>query len=410
MATVPPPRIFNFWQAGRSKRAIVSGAYRIREDARPRYAMAIPPSRRFINHDRRLLSVLEVIASHFVDIYYNHIWSSAETGKKGEGLADEYVRLVKAYITGVKTDPSCYKAVAGHLHTYYSTVTRHTALPFANFADQVVAHLIPEEYLAVTTAAQKDETFEAVLVDLVSGLGAYVTGPALLTRVVDQHHQQPDVTIRMLQDQGVGLLLAKRAEIHNRFLRKLGQARELPPDAHQAETLKAALKKLLKEKVRLQRALGETEERAMELEDAVRAGKKREAKFRRYVRLLSDGQALGPAAAAHRAAAPRGSGLAEMPALRAAPLRGSGLAETPPARAPPRESGAPPTRAANPAPRAAASLAPPAESPGIDSFFADFDPLAAPLGGAAPRGAPPPRKRASGAPPSGSGDSSGSAG
>lgn len=352
--------------------------------------MPIPPSRRFAAYDRKLVSILEVLSSHYVDIYYNHIWTSAEVGvKKGGALSDEYVRQVKAYITGVKTDPASYKSVVAHLHTYYRTITRYATLSYADFVDQVVAQFVPAEYFALCKAPQKDETFETVVVDLIAGLGAYVTGPALLRRVVDEHHRQPEVTIRMVQDQGVTLLLTKRAEVHNKFLRKLGQAKDhVSMDV--VEDLKTAVKRLAKDKAKLRQALGETEERAIDLEDAVAAAKKREAKYRRLVRLLNDERTVGATAAAHRAAAPRETVLAEGRAGDPLDFPWGQRGGRPP---PPNLHG---ERAPGASTRPGPARRPPAEEGGggINDFFADFDPLAVPLEAPpAARGRPAPRRR-----------------
>jgi len=273
--------------------------------------MALAPVQRFASYDRKLISVLEILGSHYVDIYYNHIWSSARSGlKSGGSIADEYVRQVKAYIVGVKTDPDSYRAIVGHLHVYFRTSTRYTSLSFADFVDRVVSQFLPPEYYALVKAPQKDAALETIVVDLVAALGAYVTTPELLRKIVDEHDRRPELTIRLIQDQGVTILLAKRGEIHNKFLRRMGQAKEnVSMDV--VEDLKTALRKQVKEKVKLKGALGETEERAMELEDELEAGKKREAKFRKLIRLLNEERTRGLVSTAQRARIPRENHLGE---------------------------------------------------------------------------------------------------
>ena len=117
--------------------------------------MAAGPPQRFASYDRKLISVLEILGSHYVDIYYNHIWSSARTGlKAGGSIADEYARQVKAYIVGIKTDPESYRSIVGHLHVYFRTITRYTTLSFADFVDRVVSQFLPPEYYALVKAPQ----------------------------------------------------------------------------------------------------------------------------------------------------------------------------------------------------------------------------------------------------------------
>jgi len=342
--------------------------------------MALAPVQRFASYDRKLISVLEILGSHYVDIYYNHIWSSARSGlKSGGSIADEYVRQVKAYIVGVKTDPDSYRAIVGHLHVYFRTSTRYTSLSFADFVDRVVSQFLPPEYYALVKAPQKDAALETIVVDLVAALGAYVTTPELLRKIVDEHDRRPELTIRLIQDQGVTILLAKRGEIHNKFLRRMGQAKEnVSMDV--VEDLKTALRKQVKEKVKLKGALGETEERAMELEDELEAGKKREAKFRKLIRLLNEERTRGLVSTAQRARIPRENHLGEGDPLdfsgrdrhsRPPPLNHHGVRDAPRGR-----GGAPVGGDAKEA-----------------SFFADFDPLSVPFD------APPPRRGGRAPPP-----------
>jgi hypothetical protein len=349
--------------------------------------MAAGPPQRFASYDRKLISVLEILGSHYVDIYYNHIWSSARTGlKAGGSIADEYARQVKAYIVGIKTDPESYRSIVGHLHVYFRTITRYTTLSFADFVDRVVSQFLPPEYYALVKAPQKDAALETIVVDLVAALGAYVTTPELLRRIVDEHDRRPEVTIRMIQDQGVAVLLAKRGEIHNKFLRKAGQAKE-NVEMDVVEDLKRGVRKLVKEKVKLKEALGETEERAMDLEDELEAGKKREAKFRKLIRLLNEERTRGLVSTAQRARLPRENHLGERDPLDfAAPLR-------PPPLNHHGERGAPGGRGGAP------------EGGGVKeaSFFADFDPLSVPFEAPPPRRgrkapAPPPGRRRAAAP------------
>src|SRR5205814_424628 len=103
----------------------------------------------------------------------------------------------------------------------------------------------------------------SILCDLVSNLAAFVTQQDTLKRIIDQHELKPEVTIRILQDASVGILIAKRTALHNQFLRKAGQAREVVSEEI-VEDMKRALRRLAREKA-------EAVARAEEVEQACRA-------------------------------------------------------------------------------------------------------------------------------------------
>lgn len=165
----------------------------------------------FANYDKRLISILEVVGSHFVDIYFNHVYNSSQTKlKAGGSLTDEYTRQIRAYITGVKTDEQLYRTVIQGLHRYFQNATRFSALSFTDFVERIVSQFIPPEYYGQFKTQEKDETLGSIVADLVSGLGVYISSSDMLRRVIDEHNLNTNVTIRMLQDQAITILLNKR--------------------------------------------------------------------------------------------------------------------------------------------------------------------------------------------------------
>ena len=269
----------------------------------------------FGSYDKKLISILEILGSHFVDVYYNHVYNSARTGlKSGGSLTDEYVRRVQSYIVGVKTDEQCYRQIVQNLHRYFQSATRYTTLSFVDFVERIVQQFIPSEYYNLLNSSEKDESLGSIIADIVSGLGAYVTSPDLIRRIIDEHDHNPRVTIRMIQDQGVTILLAKRGEIHNSFLRRIGQAKDTV-SMDVVDGLKQVIRKLVKQKAELRTQLGETEEQVLELEDEIREYKKREGKFKKVIKLMQIEKDQGQPAAAYSMTVPPYNNHAELDPL-----------------------------------------------------------------------------------------------
>ncbi|NBQ43903.1 MAG: hypothetical protein EBU23_15925, partial [Mycobacteriaceae bacterium] len=211
--------------------------------------------------DPKVISVFEIVASFFVDCFFNHVWHSAKTSVAGgSSLTDEYVRRIQAFVSGTKNDSRCYSEVVQGVHHYFTNTTRFTTLSFAEFVDKVVGVCAPAEYFRQFTSADKDELLGSVICDLVANLAATVTRPEMLRRVIDDHARAPEVTVRMLQDAAVGALVAKRGALHNKFLHKMGQARDsVPLDV--VEDMKKALRRLVREKAEAEARAAEAEAR-----------------------------------------------------------------------------------------------------------------------------------------------------
>ena len=253
-------------------------------------------------HDPKVVSVFEVVGAYFCDTMFNHIYLGA-AGAGADRAADEYVRRVRAYVVGVKGDAQCYQNVVEGVHAYFAGVTSYAALSYAEFVDRVVGVCVPAEYFRQLTTAHKDELLSSVVCDLVAALGAYVTRPDVLARVVGGHARAPEATVRAMQDAAVGALTAKRGALFNRFLGAVGEVRDQVPASAVAD-LKAALRRLVRDKADLAAEVGR-------LTDALAAARGREAKFHKLLALVRDGRDRGAAAAgAALAAAEAATGIA----------------------------------------------------------------------------------------------------
>jgi hypothetical protein len=280
------------------------------------------------SQDPKVLSVFEIVSAYFCDTVFNHVHYSAKMGlSSGASLTDEYVRQIHAYVLGVKTDSRCYSDVIRGVHGYFTGTTRFTTISFAEFVDRIVGVCVPEEYFRQFNAQDKDELLSSVICDLVANLAAFATTPDMLRRIIDGHTSAPEVTIRMLQDAAVGALVTKRAALHNKFLRKIGQARDTVP-IDVVEDMKKALRRLVKEKaeaVAQAQEAGRRADQACESLDALKAqlrdGKLREAKLVKLVDLLRRGRSEGAAAVGASLSVPRRETLAEVQEPAAGPPR-----------------------------------------------------------------------------------------
>ncbi len=273
--------------------------------AQPAPPRAAARSEQYPTQDPKIISVFEILAAYETDCVFNHVYHSAKVRATGNvSLTDEYVKCIQGYQTGVKNDEHCYGEVVRGLHTFFINTTRFTTLSFADFVNKVVGMCVPEDFFRQFSTADKDEILSSILCDLISNLTTRVTQPDMLRRIIDEHDRSPDVTVRMLQDTCVTILITKRAALHNKFMKKVGQARELV-SVDVFDDMKKALRRLVKEKTEAVAAAAEAADQAERYREKLREARSQESKLRRLVALLRSGRDEGPAAAGAALRVPR---------------------------------------------------------------------------------------------------------
>lgn len=250
------------------------------------------------HHNPRLMSTYEILGSYFVDIFYNVIYHSARQRAGPEySLTDEYCRQVQVYITAVKTSRDDFRKTLNGLYHYYQTETRYgSGLSFHEFVEKIVPNFVPEEYYANFATEHKDDMLGKIIVDLIASLGAFATSPEILPKIIDLHDKEPALTIRRMQDRAISYLHGVRTEIHNRFLCKIGQAKETV-SIECVDELRKEIKSQVRQKCQLK----------ADLENAraeISKYKQREARFRRLIQMIRSEQTEGRTAAALSARVP----------------------------------------------------------------------------------------------------------
>jgi hypothetical protein len=194
----------------------------------------------------RQAKLYEVIGSHFVDIYFNFIYSTAtKEVKSGKALSITmaYQNSVTAYVSEVQSKQQPYKKTVELLRRYVEEHLMHGISDYATFVDRIVVTLIPEQYFESLTAKDKDEVFANMVCNLIAGLGKYSTLPENLVKTIDQrsNRQTAQQSIEEMQNYAVTLLFHEQARLSNRFLGVATNAKDAGPVDHVLKLRKLAL-------------------------------------------------------------------------------------------------------------------------------------------------------------------------
>lgn len=272
----------------------------------------------FSNYDPKIVSIYEIISAYFTDILFNHVYLMARNSKSTQYI-DEYVKNVKNYVTGLKTNIEYYKKCIQEIHQYFlkNVGKKYMDLKLVDFISRVISVSIPIDQYSNLSNSDKEDIFSNIITELIANMGAFVTTPAMVQAIVTNHAKNTKVTIRYIQDNAVGFLIEKRALLHNAFVKNVGDVKEHTAVAY-TEDLKKSLKKAIKEKNDaiddLENALDEIDalkkknhQYKKELEDA----KAMEAKLRKFIELLNVKNERGVIAAANHIKQPKTDTISE---------------------------------------------------------------------------------------------------
>jgi hypothetical protein len=200
------------------------------------------------NQDPNTIITYEIIGTYFIDIIFNHIYINAKLKlTSGQSLVDEYIRRLQLYIIGVKNDKSCYNNTVKELHKYYITAT-NSCINFNEFIDTIVQTCTIDS-MHKLSEIHKQEIVNNIICDLISNLVVYVSKDAeLINKITIDHKKYSTEIIQHLQDQAVTILINKKLNIMNKFLKESGQIKDDNVSVDIINELKKTIRKLINEK------------------------------------------------------------------------------------------------------------------------------------------------------------------
>lgn len=120
--------------------------------------------------DPVISSTFDIVGCYFVDIFYNHLYLSADdirkqasfanaaggATKRPRSLTDEYKSAVHAYMIGVTKDERYYKKTITGLQKFYQTYTKYNTIGLNAFIDRIISVFLPEEYAESLNNEEKE--------------------------------------------------------------------------------------------------------------------------------------------------------------------------------------------------------------------------------------------------------------
>ena len=236
----------------------------------------------YSNYDPKDIYLFEIIGSYFVDIVYNHIYINTKIKLSANtSFIDEYIRKLQLYLIGIKNDKKCYNDIVKNLYKYYITISSEN-ISYFQFITNITNTCILNNLKNKITIEHKEGIVSVIICDLVSNIITYILLPENINQVINQRSSNSKLLIRNLQDYSIQVLLTKKLDIQNKFIKETGQVDDNNiEDSKLINNFKKIIKSLIDEKKELL-------ENIKNLENENNVLLIKEEKLKRLIKLLQE--------------------------------------------------------------------------------------------------------------------------
>lgn len=166
---------------------------------------------------KKILSLLDVLGSTIVDIFYNHMYDRAISMKEKteNNITTCYCTAITEYIKTSDT-PEFYKTLINSIHYYTRISTIYSDLSFIDCINLYASLFIPEVYIQSLTEKQKHDILSMVLRNTIKSFSNDLLSN-YLALIIDEH--QDPTNISLLQDIILRELVKHRDVNYSKFIK-----------------------------------------------------------------------------------------------------------------------------------------------------------------------------------------------
>lgn len=166
---------------------------------------------------KKILSLLDVLGSTIVDIFYNHMYDRAISMKEKteNNITTCYCTAITEYVK-TSDSPEFYKTLINSIHYYTRVSTIYSDLSFIDCINLYASLFIPEVYIQSLTEKQKHDILSMVLRDTIKSFSNELLSN-YLSLIIDEH--QDPTNISLLQDIILKELVKHRDVSYSRFIK-----------------------------------------------------------------------------------------------------------------------------------------------------------------------------------------------
>lgn len=199
-------------------------------------------------YNSKTLDICELIGSYFVDIFYNHLYSTAkkQAAKNQTTTTQEYKNSIISYTEAINTNHKYYKQTVDSLHAWFKVNTSHLAITLDQFQLMIIKEFVPQQFINELAQKDMDIILSEIITKTAIDFGIMVSKPQHIKQIIDSH--KDDVNVKFFQNEILDILLERRDIIFNKFIEKNKSPKV---DAAYFDKLKAELKNQVEINIKL---------------------------------------------------------------------------------------------------------------------------------------------------------------
>lgn len=169
-----------------------------------------------LQQQKKVLSLLDVLGSTIVDIFYNHMYDRAIAMKERteHNITACYKTAISEYVD-TRASPEFYKTLINSIHHYTRVSTKFSDLSFVDCINLYSSLFIPEVYFRSLTEKQKHDMLSMVLRETIKSFSDQVLSDYLAV-IIDEHDDPTNIPL--LQDCILKELIKHRDHSYSRFI------------------------------------------------------------------------------------------------------------------------------------------------------------------------------------------------
>jgi len=199
-------------------------------------------------YNSKTLDICELIGSYFVDIFYNHLYSTAkkQAAKNQTTTTQEYKNSIISYTEAINSNHKYYKQTVDSLHAWFKVNTSHLAITLDQFQLMIIKEFVPQQFTNELAQKDMDIILSEIITKTAIDFGIMVSKPQHIKQIIDSH--KDDVNVKFFQNEILDILLERRDIIFNKFIEKNKSPKV---DAAYFDKLKAELKNQVEINIKL---------------------------------------------------------------------------------------------------------------------------------------------------------------
>ncbi len=169
------------------------------------------------NLDNQTISLLDIIGSSIINIYYNHLYDKAIylKEKNNKSITDCYKCSIKDYVENIDNS-KFYTTLLQSIHFYTSVSTCYNDISYIQCINLYSKLFIPDQYHLSMTEKQKNNVLFMILKNSILKFTEKILSN-YLNVIIDDHNNRDNIV--ELQDVSLRIILQEREDNYRKFVR-----------------------------------------------------------------------------------------------------------------------------------------------------------------------------------------------